>query len=47
MSGEPEPPRPKRSARAWTALLIIWTIGLVVWAAYLAGAFVLILRLIG
>jgi len=47
MSVEPQPPRSKRSARAWTALLIIWTIGLLVWCAYLAGAFALLLKLIG
>lgn len=37
-----ESARPKRPFRAWIILLLTWTLGLIVWAVYIA-AFVFLL----
>jgi hypothetical protein len=44
---EPEPPRPRRSAGAWLALLILWAIGLCIWAGYISVLFIAFLKLFG
>jgi hypothetical protein len=43
---EPAPPRPHRSAGKWIILLIVWSIGLVSWALYVAAAVYLLTRIL-
>ena len=42
----PQPP-PRRTAATWALLLLVWTIGLAVWAAYITLVAVIFLRIFG
>ncbi len=41
---QPPPQRPRRSAGKWLVLLVVWAVGLCVWAGYVALLFVSFLR---
>jgi hypothetical protein len=38
--------RPRRPLRKWVQLLVVWTLGLVMWAVYLAGILYLLSRIL-
>jgi hypothetical protein len=39
-----EPPRPRRSLSAWLAILLVWAVGICVWAGYVVMMFVVLVR---
>jgi hypothetical protein len=49
MSFEPDlyparPPRPPRSVGTWIALLVLWAVGVVIWAGYIGLLFLVVVR---
>ena len=42
---EPSPPR--RSVSTWLAILLVWAVGVCVWAAYCVLLFIVFLRVFG
>lgn len=41
-----EPSRPRRPFKKWLTLLAVWTIGLLLWAVYLAMFLVIVFRIL-
>ena len=45
-SPQTEPPRGKRTLGKWIVLLLVWTVGIVMWMLYLALAGIVLLRIL-
>jgi hypothetical protein len=43
----PQPPRPKRPPAKWIVLLLVWSIGLLVWILYVVAIGYLALKFLG
>jgi len=42
-----EPSQPRRSVSTWLAILLVWMVGVCVWAGYVVLLFVAFLRVFG
>ncbi len=46
MTTDPPPP-PRRSASTWALLLLVWGVGLIAWAFYIALIVMVLARVLG